>query len=107
MFEKTLPIGTIVLLKGAHKRVMIIGYCRYMEDDTSKIYDYVGCVYPEGYLSPDTTALFDHDQIDVVFSLGFRNMIQYEFQKKLELSLKNMDKESKENGYEENNEQNN
>lgn len=105
MFEKVLPIGTIVLLKGARKRVMIIGYCKYMGDDTSKIYDYAGCVYPEGYLSPDTTALFDHDQIDAIFSLGFRNMVQHEFQKKLESALKNMGKENEESVQEENNEQ--
>ena len=29
MFNKVLPIGTIVLLKNATKRVMIIGYCKY------------------------------------------------------------------------------
>lgn len=104
MFERVLPIGTIVLLKGAQKRVMIIGYCKYMGNDTSKIYDYAGCVYPEGYLTPDTTALFDHDQIDVIFSLGFRNMIQHEFQQKLELALKNMEKENRENAQEESHE---
>ena len=90
MFEKVLPIGTVVLLKNARKRVMIIGYCKYKGNDTSKIYDYAGCVYPEGYISPDTTALFDHEQIDAVFSLGFRNMVQYEFQQKLEKALEAM-----------------
>lgn len=98
MFERVLPIGTIVLLKGAEKRIMIIGYCKYKGDDTSKIYDYAGCVYPEGYISPDTTALFDHDQIDVIFSLGFRNMVQHEFQLKLEQALADM---AAENGTEE------
>lgn len=93
MFERVLPIGTIVLLKGAEKRVMIIGYCKYKGDDSSKIYDYAGCVYPEGYISPDTTALFDHDQIDVIFSLGFRNMVQHEFQHKLEQALADMETE--------------
>ncbi len=93
MFEKVLPIGTIVLLKGGNKRVMIIGHCKYNGSDRSKIYDYAGCVYPEGYTRPDQTALFDHDQIDVVFSLGYRNGKQYEFQKKLEKALAEMARE--------------
>lgn len=101
MFEKVLPIGTIVLLRGASKRVMIIGYCKYMEGDTSKIYDYAGCIYPEGYLAPNTTALFDHDQIDVVFSLGFRNMVQYDFQQKLQMALEHMEKKNEQSVQEE------
>lgn len=103
MFDRVLPIGTIVLLKGARKRVMIIGYCKYKGDDTSKVYDYVGCMYPEGYISPDTTALFDHEQIDAIFSLGFRNMVQYEFQQKLEKALDDM-RENKESTQEESHE---
>ena len=87
MFEKVLPIGTIVLLKGGNKRVMIIGHCKYNGSDRSKIYDYAG------YTRPNQTALFDHDQIDVVFSLGYRNGKQYEFQKKLEKALAEMDRE--------------
>ena len=95
MFNKVLPIGTIVLLKNATKRVMIIGYCKYKGNNTSKVYDYVGCIYPEGYISPDTTALFDHEQIDVIFSLCFRNMIQYDFQQKLEKALEDRDMENR------------
>lgn len=97
MFEKVLPIGTIVLLKDASKRLMIIGHCKYMGSDTSKVYDYAGCSYPEGYISPDTTALFDHEQIDVIFSLGFRNELQYEYQQKLEKVLEDMRAEKQEN----------
>lgn len=104
MFDKVLPIGTIVLLKGAKKRLMIIGYCKYKSGETNKVYDYAGCVYPEGYLSPDTTALFDHEQIDVIFSLGFRNMAQHEFQMKLEKALKDMEAENKESIQESENE---
>lgn len=107
MFDKVLPIGTIVLLKNARKRIMIIGYCKYKGNDTSKIYDYAGCVYPEGYISPDTTALFDHEQIDVIFSLGFRNMVQYEFQKKLEKVLDDMEKDNPNGVQEDDDEQDN
>ena len=88
MFERVLPIGSVVLLKEAEKRVMIIGYCKYIGTDTSKIYDYAGVVFPEGYVSPETTVLFDHDQIDVVFALGYRCSVQNDFQMKLEEALR-------------------
>ena len=51
MFEKTLPIGSVVKLQGASQRIMILGYCQYKMGDMNKIYDYVGCPYPQGFLS--------------------------------------------------------
>lgn len=83
MFEKTLPIGSVVLLKGATKRVMILGYCRYQADDQTKVYDYCGCTYPEGFLSPEKTAVFDHDRIEQIYALGFQNDEQIAFRQKL------------------------
>ncbi|MCC8026254.1 MAG: DUF4176 domain-containing protein [Clostridium sp.] len=83
MFEKTLPIGSVVLLKGAAKRLMILGYCRYKAEDQTKVYDYCGCTYPEGFVSPDQTAVFDHDQIDQIFALGFQNDEQIAFRGRL------------------------
>ena len=49
MQEKYLPIGTVVLLKGGSKRVMITGFCSVDGNESDVIYDYNGCVYPEGY----------------------------------------------------------
>ena len=83
MFERTLPIGTVVLLKNATKRVMIIGYCKYKMGDENTIYDYAACIYPEGFLSPETTILFDHEQIDKIFALGFQNEERFAFEEKL------------------------
>lgn len=83
MFERTLPIGSVVLLKGANKRLMIIGYCKYKAGDEETIYDYAGCVYPEGFMSPETTALFNHEQIDKIFALGYQNQQRFEFEPKL------------------------
>lgn len=83
MFERTLPIGTVVLLKNAKKRLMIIGYCKYKMGDDKTIYDYAGCGYPEGFLSPEATALFDHDQIERIYALGFQNETRFAFEEKL------------------------
>ncbi|MDO4329643.1 MAG: DUF4176 domain-containing protein [Lachnospiraceae bacterium] len=89
MFEKTLPIGSVVLLKGATKRMMILGYCRYKAGDQTKLYDYCGCSYPEGFLSPDQTAVFDHDQIEQIYALGYQNDEQIAFRQKLIQVLEN------------------
>ena len=71
MQEKYLPIGTVVLLKGGSKRVMITGFCSVDGSKSDVIYDYNGCLYPEGYLSSDQTCLFNHDQIDKIYYMGF------------------------------------
>lgn len=83
MFEKTLPIGSVVLLKNATKRLMILGYCRYKVGDQTKIYDYCGCTYPEGFISPEKTAVFDHEDIAQIYALGFQNDEQILFRQRL------------------------
>ena len=44
--EKYLPIGTVVMLKGGTKRVMISGFCAIDGENVKNMYDYSGCVYP-------------------------------------------------------------
>ena len=83
MFEKTLPIGSVVLLKNATKRLMILGYSRYQAGDQTKVYDYCGCTYPEGFISPDKTAVFDHEQIAQIYALGYQNDEQIAFRQRL------------------------
>lgn len=83
MREKYLPIGTVVLLKGGKKRAMITGFCSVAQENQEKIYDYSGCVYPEGYLSSNQVCLFDHDQIDKIFFLGYEDDEEKAFKEKL------------------------
>ena len=68
--KKYLPIGTVVMLKGGTKRVMITGFCAVSADEKLKVYDYSGCMYPEGFLSSNQTCLFDHEQIEKIYHLG-------------------------------------
>ena len=84
MEEKFLPIGTIVLLKGAKKKVMINGYL--CSDQKNKMSDYLGCPFPEGLVSPDLNLLFDHEQIEQIITLGYKD----EDYQKLNNSLKNI-----------------
>lgn len=83
MKEKYLPIGTVVLLKGGRKRAMITGFCSVAQENQEKIYDYSGCVYPEGYLSSNQICLFDHEQIGEICFIGYENEEEESFKKQL------------------------
>ena len=82
--EKYLPIGTVVILKNGKKRVMITGFLSLANDSKEKkLYDYSGCIYPEGLLSSTQICLFDHDQIEKIFHMGLSDEEDIEFKKKL------------------------
>ena len=83
MREKYLPIGTVVLLKDATKRLMITGYCSAKPEEVDKVYDYVGMLFPEGNLVGDEVALFNHDQITEILYMGYKNEEEIEFKDKL------------------------
>ena len=85
---KYLPIGTVVMLNGGKKRAMIIGFCPIAEEN--KMYDYSGCLYPEGVLSSDQTLLFNHDQISQVYFKGYVDDEQGQFIAKLNHIVENL-----------------
>ena len=73
MDKNILPLGSVVLLNGGTKKVMIIGYCMKTPEKPNKIFDYCGCVFPEGVLRSDVTCVFDHEQIKEVCFSGYKN----------------------------------
>lgn len=80
MMEKYLPIGTVVQLKEAKKRLMIIGFCpTTLKEDKKTVYDYCGCLFPEGLLSSDETILFNHEDIDNLYCYGLVDQEQKDF----------------------------
>lgn len=75
-----LPIGSVVLLKKAAKRLMICGRIQIrMEAGEQKLYDYCGCLYPEGVLDPEKTYLFNNEDIDKVFYMGMQDEEEFKF----------------------------
>lgn len=98
MFEGLLPIGTVVLLKNSKKRVMIIGVLqKQIKDGEEVIWDYSACLYPEGFMGPDKTFLFNTDQIEKVFAVGYQDQEQFAFKEKIdEIRVKLLAKESTE-----------
>ena len=73
MFEKMLPLGSVVLIKNAVKKTVIIGYMQIGERDKTKLYDYVGIMYPIGTVGVDSQFLFDHEEIQDVIFTGYKN----------------------------------
>lgn len=88
--EKYLPIGTVVLLKGANKRLMIVGFCTATEEDKEKVWDYNACLYPEGVIKSNQSVMFNHDQIEKIYHLGLIDVEEELFKKNLDKVLNNM-----------------
>ena len=80
--KSLLPIGTVVLLKGAKKKLMIIGV-KQTNAETDKEFDYLGVIYPEGNIGGETQVMFQHDDIEKVFFTGFEDEERDEFIEKL------------------------
>jgi hypothetical protein len=70
--KKYLPIGSVVLLKESKKRIMIVGV-KQRQADSDKVWDYSACLYPEGILDPDRLYLFDTEQIERLYFIGFQD----------------------------------
>ena len=49
--DEFLPIGSVVLLEGGNKRIMICGRIQ-AQAGSDIIYDYSACYYPEGIVDP-------------------------------------------------------
>lgn len=77
-----LPIGSVVLLKNGKKRVMVYGR-KVKANGEEKVYDYLGCLYPEGALNSQNVILFNHDQIQMVYFIGFQDLEEIAFRQML------------------------
>ena len=77
--KKYLPLGSVVLMKEAKKKVMITGYAVKSPESGEKLWDYIGCLWPEGMISSDKNLLFDHANIYQVFALGYTDEEQKKF----------------------------
>lgn len=71
-YENLLPIGSVVLLNGGNKRVMICGRIQARAGEDT-IYDYSGCFFPEGIVNPEEMFFFNRDAIESVFFIGFQD----------------------------------
>lgn len=91
-YDKYLPLGSVVILKGAKKRIMITGYCpiNKSDDANNKVFDYSGCLYPEGFIASDKILMFDHSQIERIFCIGYSDEEQKQFATNLKKLIEEM-----------------
>lgn len=89
-----LPIGTVVLLEEGYKKAMIIGIMQSIKnkEDTVTEFDYIGVIYPEGFLTADTMILFNHSQITDVIYRGYENPEREKFVNILEENMERVKK---------------
>lgn len=82
MTNMYLPIGSVVLLKNATKRLMIIAI---KTTDTGSLieYDYGAVLYPEGYISANKIYLFNNKDVAKVFYPGYDDDERRQFLRKL------------------------
>lgn len=85
-----LPIGSVVLLNNANKRVMICG--RIQTDvATGKKYDYSACYYPEGLINSNEMFLFNNEDIKKLYFIGFQDAEELAFRNFVEEKLKSQE----------------
>ncbi|MBQ3018134.1 MAG: DUF4176 domain-containing protein [Clostridia bacterium] len=77
-----LPIGSVVILKDAEKKIMIYG--RRQRRITDEVeYDYIACLYPEGNINEEYMYLFNHEDIETVVHRGFSDAEEEAFVEKI------------------------
>lgn len=65
-----LPLGSVVLLKGTDKPLMIYGR-RQIHLESGQEFEYLGCLYPEGYITDDLSFFFNRDDVAKVICEGY------------------------------------
>lgn len=81
--KNLLPIGSVVLLRGAKKKLMIFGV-RQMNTESRKEFDYIAVLYPEGNVGGKSQVMFNHEDIEDVFYRGYEDAERMEFISKLQ-----------------------
>ena len=76
--EEFLPIGSVVLLKGGNKRIMICGRIQ-AQAGSDIIYDYSACYYPEGIVDPKSMFFFNRDAIETVYFRGYEDQDELDY----------------------------
>ena len=87
--KELLPLGSVVILKGAEKRLMICGRIQ-TNVATNEVYDYSACPYPEGLISSKEIIMFNNESIEKVYFIGFQDTEEFKFRKYINENLDKM-----------------
>ena len=83
--KELLPVGSVVLLKNATKKLMINGILQVNPANKDKVYDYLAVPYPEGYVGGEKNFLFNHEDINDIIFIGYTNPERDTFMKVMEV----------------------
>lgn len=75
--KELLPIGSVVQLKDSTVLVMITGFLPISpaaEGESDRVWNYSGFKYPIGYTNGEDIYCFDHEQIQIVYAYGYRDI---------------------------------
>ena len=78
-YDHMLPIGSLVKVEEEDRRVVIIG-TNVVDEATGRIFDYTGVFYPVGYTGPDNVGSFNHEDIEIIYSVGYQDEESLGFQ---------------------------
>ena len=81
--DEFLPIGSVGLLEGGNKRIMICGRIQ-AQAGSDIIYDYSACYYPEGIVDPKSMFFFNRDAIETVYFRGYEDQDELDYRHELE-----------------------
>lgn len=97
--KRYLPLGSVVLLKGTEKRLMIAGRMQ-RQAGKEQIYDYCGYLFPEGMQSSKEMYLFNNADIAEIHFIAMQDADELKIQQFLakkaeEMTDKMTDEEQK------------
>lgn len=79
MTEKLLPLGSIVYLKEATAKLMVVGRGASFDNREGQVFsDYVGVVYPNG-IDPEDALFFNHQDVDKFIFTGYSDEEEVRF----------------------------
>ncbi|EPY14080.1 MULTISPECIES: DUF4176 domain-containing protein [Paenibacillus] len=77
--DALLPLGSIVLLHEGSKKLMIYGR-KQLQITTNRLFDYLGVIYPEGYIDENYSYLFNQEDIEMIVHVGYTDVEEEQFQ---------------------------
>lgn len=81
--KELLPTGSVVRLVDGEKYLMIVGVMQTMAGIRKKECDYLGVLYPEGYLGDEFLYGFNHVDVEEIVFRGYEDQEREEFLTKL------------------------
>lgn len=97
MATQFLPIGSVVQLNNSGGLVMIAGYLPIEPSHPNYMWDYSGFRFPLGFDSTDNIYCFNHDQIEVVYAYGYRDIEHDGFIQRLQAARETLEEEIRNN----------